>query len=115
MDAFDMLDLFYANKHLYEKVRSAKMAMEKEEYIDLTETRAMIYIPENSVEITLIAKVFENGTITECKKKLDMKDCREAIEDAEKNYIEDDDLYAITDKGRAYLGQLKEGKTNLVD
>lgn len=89
--------------------------MKKEEYIELTETRAMIYIPENSVEITLTAKVYENGAITECSKKLDMVDCIKAIEDAEKYYMEDDDIFELTDKGRAYLESLKEDKTNLVD
>jgi len=92
-----------------------KMAKEEERYIDLTEVRAMVYIPENSVEVTLTAKVYENGGITKCSKTLDMQDCRKAIEDAERNYMEDDDIFELTDAGRDYLELLKEDKTTLVD
>ena len=70
----------------------------------------MIYIPEHSVEITISAKVFENGKLINVEKVLTMGEVGDAIEDARLNYIEDDDKFVLTEKGRQWLEELKENE-----
>ena len=85
------------------------MAEERKE-IELQSHRAMIEIPENALEIEMICKVYEEGRIIEVKRTLDMSDIREACRKADEGYIDDDDRFELTDKGRAWLEELmKDG------
>lgn len=72
--------------------------------IELAESRAMIEIPEDAVEIEMTVKVFHNGEILKVSKTLNMHEVREAIRKADEGYIDDEDKFVITDKGRALLG-----------
>ena len=81
--------------------------MEDKEYIDLTEHRAMIYLPESAVEVTVNAKVFAKGHLYEASKTYDMQEIREMFRKADDGYIDDDDTFVITDKGRAFLEELE--------
>ena len=78
--------------------------------VELEERRAIIYLPENSVEATFLLKVYdsEKGDLIEVKKTLGLSDLRRAFEDAEYNYIEDDDKFVLTEKGREYAEELKK-------
>ena len=76
-----------------------------ENEIELSEKRAMVYLPENAVDITITCKVYENGELIEVNKQLKLSDIRAAFEDAEYNYIEDDDKFVITEKGKEWLEQ----------
>ena len=78
--------------------------MKKE--VELKEARAIIYLPENAVEATLSLKVYTNGDIVEVEKKLELSDLRRAFEDAEYNYIEDNDKFALTEEGMKYAEEL---------
>lgn len=82
--------------------------MSKKVEIMVDESRAMIYIPDNSVEADLSFKVFVDGEIKSVCKKMNMKELQEAITDAENNYIEDDDKFVLTDKGRQWIESLME-------
>ena len=73
----------------------------------LEEARAMIYIPKDSVEIELNATIYVDGEIIKVGRKLDMEECQKAIRDAALNYMEDDDVFVLTDKGRALFESLK--------
>ena len=46
--------------------------MEDKEYIDLTEHRAMINLPESAVEVTVSAKVYAEGRLHNVSKTYDM-------------------------------------------
>lgn len=74
--------------------------------MELLEVRSMLYIPEKAVEITLTAKVYNNGELINVSKTLDLQEIRRAIADAEKNYIEDDDVFYLTEKGAALADNL---------
>ena len=71
--------------------------------IELKEHRAMIYLPENAVEATMIIKVFHDGELIEVKRVLGISDLRIAFQKADEGYIDDDDRFEITDKGREWL------------
>lgn len=71
--------------------------------IELKEHRAMIYLPENAVEATMIVKVFHDGELIEVQRVLGISDLRTAFQKADEGYIDDDDRFEITDKGREWL------------
>ena len=81
---------------------------EDKEYIELEAVRAMIYIPENTIELEINATIYADGKIRKVGSKLNLQECRDAIRDAEMNYIEDDDLFGLTEKGRKYLEALNK-------
>lgn len=71
--------------------------------IELTEHRAMVTMPENSVEVDIVAKIFHEGKIMEVHKIMSMEDIRTAFRKADDGYIDDDDEFVLTDKGLRYL------------
>ena len=77
------------------------------EEITVSESRAIIYIPDNAVDAELTFKIYVDGELVSATKTMDMKDIRDAIDDAAKNYFSDDDIFVITEKGRQYVNDLK--------
>ena len=78
-----------------------------ENEIELNEKRAMIYLPENAVDITINCKVYEDGNIVEVSKQLKLSEIQSAFMDAEQNYIEDDDVFVLTDSEKQRLARLE--------
>lgn len=81
--------------------------MDDKDYIELQEHRAIINLPENTVELTITAKVFENGELQEVQTVYSMSQVREMFEKADDGYIDDNDRFVITEKGRAWLEELE--------
>lgn len=77
------------------------------ETVELDEHRAMIYLPENAVEVKVEAKVYHEGGLIDASKKMTLEDIREAFRKADDGYIDDDDEFYLTDKGRALLEEYK--------
>ena len=71
--------------------------------IELTEDRAMLYVPHNALEGTLVFKIYYNGEIKTVQKTINQDELREAVRKAEEGYIDEDDRFVLTDKGREYL------------
>lgn len=71
--------------------------------VELKEHRAMICLPESAVEATMIVKVFHNGKLIEVKRVLGISDLRLAFQKADEGYIDDEDRFELTDKGREWL------------
>ena len=76
--------------------------------VKVQETRAMVYIPENSIELEITATIYVNGEVQKVAKVLNLQETRKAIEDADENYIEDDDVFTLTDYGKKYADRLLE-------
>ena len=76
--------------------------------IELTEHRAIVTVPEDSVEINIIAKVFHDGEIVKVSKVMSMGDIRTAFRKADEGYIDDDDRFVLTDKGLKYMEGLND-------
>ena len=74
-----------------------------EKEMELNEVRAMVYVPEDAVECIMSCKVFVDGELYTAEKKLTMRDRREAIRKAEDGYIDEDDVFTLTDKGREWF------------
>ena len=78
--------------------------------LNLDEVRSIIYIPTNSVEIELVCKVYdpEKRNLVTVSKVLGLSDVQRAIDDAEYNYIEDEDKFVLTDIGVKYAEELEK-------
>ena len=79
------------------------------EEIELTEHRAMIYLPENSVEVTIEASIFEDGEVHVVSKKMNMEALRDAFQRADDGYIDEDDRFVLTDRGLKFLEECGDG------
>ena len=80
--------------------------MPEEDTVELMEHRAMICLPEDSVEVEINAKVFHDGEIVSVTKKMTMSDLRTAFKKADDGYIDDDDRFVLTEKGKAFFDEL---------
>ena len=76
------------------------------EEIELEQDRAMLYVPHNALEVELNFKIYLNGAIKTVVSKLDQDEIREAVRKAEEGYIDEDDRFYLTDKGRELARQL---------
>ena len=82
--------------------------MEEDNSIELTEHRAIMYLPENSVEVTVTAKVFENGELQMVSKTYGMQEIREMFRKADDGYIDEDDTFVLTEKGKAWFEEMNQ-------
>ena len=79
----------------------------EQEYIELTTHRAMIEIPENSVEVQMIIKVYVDGEIKTVSSTLDQEMIREVFRKADDGYIDEDDRFVLTEKCLRYMEELE--------
>ena len=73
------------------------------EIVELMEHRAIVDIPEDTVELTLNCKVFHDGEVIDVQKVMKLSDIRESFRKADDGYIDDDDRFMITEKGLKWL------------
>lgn len=88
---------------------SDKSKHTKGKEIELAEKPLVLYVPEDSVEATVTVVVYIDGELQTVEKKLSMSDIREGFRDCEENYIPEDAMFTLTEKGRAYLDSLESG------
>ena len=60
-------------------------------------------LPEDAIKIVITATVYDGEYTQKASKILNNREIQKAFNDAERNYIEDDDKFCLTDKGRKYL------------
>lgn len=73
------------------------------ETVELMNHRAIVEFPENTVEAQLHFKVFHNGELIRVGRTLSMDEVRTAFRKADDGYIDDDDVFTITEKGLKWL------------
>jgi hypothetical protein len=86
--------------------------MMEQEYIELTNHRAMIEIPENAVEVRMIVKVYVDGEIETVSSTLNQEMIREAFRKADDGYIDEDDRFVLTENGLRYLEELERERNS---
>ena len=79
-------------------------------YVELKEKRSMIHLPENSVCVKVECDVYQDGKIVKVWKELGMSEVQTAFRLAEDNYIEDTDMFQLTESGERYLEGLIENE-----
>lgn len=70
--------------------------------------RAMVELPENAVEVEMKCKVYHDGELISVSKVMDLSGLREAFRKADDGYIDEDDRFELTDKGRELLKEMME-------
>ena len=75
------------------------------EEVELTNDYIVLEIPENSVEVAVIAKVWMGDKIQTVTRTLGMKEIKAAVKEAEAIYIPQDAMFVLTDVGRKYLDE----------
>ena len=80
--------------------------MNEDAAIEILNDRAMLYIPHNALEGKLEFKVYDNKTksIITVYKTLNQDELQEAVKKADEGYIDDDDVFILTDKAKKELG-----------
>lgn len=68
--------------------------------IELKTIPAVIYIPVNAVSMKMICKVVIGDTLQKVETELSVNDLRRCINDAEQNYISDDTIFMLAEKGK---------------
>lgn len=86
------------------------MGPEERETIELQNHRAMIELPENTVSLTLTAKVYYEGELVTVGKDYSISEIREMFRKADDGYIDDDDRFVLTDRGKAFLEEIGKRK-----
>lgn len=79
---------------------------DKPKEIELMDDRAMFYVPHNALEATLTFKIYLNGEVQTVYRNLTQDELQEAVRKAAEGYIDEDDVFTLTDEGRAYAEQL---------
>lgn len=74
-----------------------------DETISLPSVSAVIDLPENTVELTVDAKVLLNGELTVVSRTLTPTEVRRAFQNAEDYYCDPDAVYTLTEEGRKYV------------
>ena len=83
--------------------------IDNSEYLEVLTSRAMVYIPDNTVELELLATIYEGGEIKRVRTILGLHEVQNALRDAFENYSEPDDRYVLTDLGRELLNKNESG------
>ena len=76
--------------------------------IEIAQDRAMLYIPHNALEGKLEFKIYLDDKIQTVYTILDQDELREAVRKADEGYIDEEDCFVLTDKGRKYLNKHSE-------
>jgi len=84
----------------------------EQEYIELTNHCAMIEIPENSVEVQMIIKVYVDGEIKTVSSTLDQEMIREVFRKADDGYIDEEDRFVITENGLRYMEEIERERNS---
>ena len=83
--------------------------------IELKSGFIMLEIPEESVELTVTAKVYRDGGIQTVERKLGMMEIREGMQEAESIYIPPDAVFELTETGKKWLDEHREEMEKLWD
>lgn len=78
--------------------------------IELSVDKIAIDIPAATIELEIIATVYLDGEMKKVSNKMGLAEVRNAIRDADANYIDPDAKYSITGKGLAYLTEQEQVK-----
>lgn len=81
-------------------------------YVEIQENRAMIYLPKEAIEININAVLYKNGELLKVQKILNNDDIHKAFDDADKNYIEDTDMFELTELGKRMFEEVEEASKN---
>lgn len=75
--------------------------------VELEEDYIVLAVPTDSVELTISAKIYHDGRLMDVSCVMGMKEIQAMFREARDNYIPEDTVFSLTEKGKAYLEELK--------
>jgi Glu-tRNA(Gln) amidotransferase subunit E-like FAD-binding protein len=69
--------------------------LDEEKEVSLNEKNIVIAIPEDTVEVTVTARVLLEGRLVTVEKKMTPSEIREAFNDADENYLDPDATFQL--------------------
>jgi len=79
---------------------------ELEEGLALDSEFIVLAVPASSVEVTISAKIWNNGEILEVKKVMPFEEVRAAMKEAEEGYIPSDAIFTLAPTSAEKLEEL---------
>ena len=89
-------------------MKTERISMEEKDYLELEEDFIVLAVPSHTVEVTITAKVFEDGELSTVEKTMGFDEVRKAFKEAHDGYIPSDAVFTLTDLGRDKLAKLLE-------
>lgn len=77
--------------------------------IELQSEYIVLMIPQSTVEVTVSAKVWNGRKVIDVERTMLFGEVRNAIKDAQENYIPEDAVFMLTDFGKKQQDLLKAG------
>lgn len=74
----------------------------------LDEKNIVISLPEDTVEVTISARVWQGGELITVERKMGPREVREAFNDADENYLDPNTTFSLTNKVREIAEQLAQ-------
>lgn len=71
--------------------------------IELENDWAVIALPVESVEVNIEVKVFHDSELITVVNKMYLPDIRDAFKRGDDGYTDDDEMFVLTESGKAYL------------
>lgn len=93
-----------------QNIYSKKQDIEPEnarETVELPTDYAVVSLPSDAVWVEMVVKVMRDGEIVKIAHQMDTKAIRDAFKEAEKNYLPDDAVFTLTEKGRELAKQIE--------
>lgn len=81
--------------------------MSEKTEVTLDEEPIVLYIPKSTLELTIEAKIWRDGAVNTVRKIMSFEETRAAVEDAKDNYIPEDAIFTLTEKGKEELERLR--------
>lgn len=91
--------------------KNERITMEEKDFLELEEDFIVIAVPSHTVEVTITAKVFEDGELHTVQKTMDFDEVRRAFKEAHDGYIPSDAVFTLTDIAKDKLAKLLEAYT----
>lgn len=76
--------------------------------IELDQSFIALMIPEDTVELDITARIYQDHKLTEVARHMDFPEVRAAIRDGERNYLPDDALFVLAPTRREKMAELLE-------
>jgi len=87
--------------------RRGNAVMDEKEYIDLEDEFIVLAIPSNTVEVDIVAKIWNDGVVMTVQRTLPFQEVRAAFEEAREGYTPSNAIFVLNkDFGKSKLERL---------
>ena len=78
------------------------------ETVELDQAFIVLMVPEDTVELDITARIYQDHKLTEVTRHMDFPEVRDAIRDGERNYLPEDAMFVLAPTRREKMAALLE-------